>query len=48
MKSLILSTLLTLSAAPVLACETFTLGDLNIEHAWLRTAVQKSATVAAG
>jgi Uncharacterized protein conserved in bacteria len=39
MKSLILSALLTLSAAPVLACETFTLGDLNIEHAWSRATI---------
>lgn len=39
MKSLILSALLTLFAAPVLACETFTLGDLNIEHAWSRATI---------
>jgi hypothetical protein len=39
MKSLILSALLTLSAAPVLACETFTLGDLTINHAWSRATI---------
>ena len=39
MKSLILSALLTLFAAPVLACETFTLGDLTIEHAWSRATI---------
>jgi len=39
MKSLILSALLTLSATPVLACETFTLGDLTIEHAWSRATI---------
>ena len=39
MKSLILSTLLTLSATPVLACETFTLGDLTIDHAWSRATI---------
>jgi hypothetical protein len=39
MKSLILSALLTLSAAPVLACETFILGDLTIEHAWSRATI---------
>ena len=39
MKSLILSALLTLSAAPVLACETVNLGDLNIEHAWSRATI---------
>jgi copper(I)-binding protein len=26
-------------AAPVLACETFTLGDLTIEHAWSRATI---------
>lgn len=39
MKSLILSALLTLSAAPVLACETVTLGDLTIERAWSRATI---------
>ena len=39
MKSLILSALLALSATPVLACETFTLGDLTIEHAWSRATI---------
>jgi copper(I)-binding protein len=39
MKSLILSALLTLSATPVLACETFTLGDLTIDHAWSRATI---------
>ncbi len=39
MKSLILSTLLTLSATPVLACETFTFGDLTIDHAWSRATI---------
>jgi copper(I)-binding protein len=39
MKSLILSALLALSAAPVLACETVTLGDLTIEHAWSRATI---------
>lgn len=42
MKFLILSSVLALSAAPVLACETVTLGDLTIEHAWSR------ATIGAG
>lgn len=36
MKALILFAVLALPAAPVLACETFTLGDLTIEHAWSR------------
>jgi copper(I)-binding protein len=39
MKALILSTVLALPAAPVLACETFTLGDLTIEHAWSRATI---------
>ena len=39
MKSLILSALLALSATPVLACETFTLGDLTIEDAWSRATI---------
>lgn len=38
----ILSAVLLLSATPVLACETVTLGDLTIEHAWSR------ATIGAG
>lgn len=42
MKLLILSSVLALSAAPVLACETVALGDLTIEHAWSR------ATIGAG
>ena len=39
MKALILSAVLALPAAPVLACETFTLGDLTIEHAWSRATI---------
>jgi hypothetical protein len=39
MNRLILSTILALSAAPALACETFTLGDLTIEHAWSRATI---------
>ena len=39
MKALILSAVLALSAAPVLACETFTVGDLTIEHAWSRATI---------
>jgi hypothetical protein len=39
MKSMILSAFLALSAAPVLACETFTLGDLTIDHAWSRATI---------
>jgi periplasmic copper chaperone A len=42
MNRLILSAFLSLSATPVLACESFTLGDLVIEHAWSR------ATIGAG
>lgn len=36
---MILSAFLALSAAPVLACETFTLGDLTIDHAWSRATI---------
>ena len=39
MKALILFAVLALPAAPVLACETFTLGDLTIEHAWSRATI---------
>jgi len=39
MKALILSVLLAVSAVPTLACETFTLGDLTIEHAWSRATI---------
>jgi periplasmic copper chaperone A len=39
MKALILFAVLALSAAPVLACETFALGDLTIEHAWSRATI---------
>lgn len=42
MKRLILTALLSLSATPLLACETYTLGTLSIEHAWSR------ATIGAG
>ncbi len=39
MKALILFAVLAQPAAPVLACETFTLGDLTIEHAWSRATI---------
>ena len=39
MKALILFAVFALPAAPVLACETFTLGDLTIEHAWSRATI---------
>ena len=39
MKALILSAVLALTAAPVLACESFTLGDLTVEHAWSRATI---------
>lgn len=39
MKALILSAVLALPAAPALACETFSLGDLTIEHAWSRATI---------
>ena len=39
MKALILFAVLAFPAAPVLACETFTLGDLTIEHAWSRATI---------
>jgi len=39
MKPLILSIFLTLSASPVLACETFGLGNLTIEQAWTRATI---------
>jgi len=39
MKHLILATLLTLSAPAAFACETFTVGDLSIEHAWSRATI---------
>ncbi|MBA4782148.1 MAG: copper chaperone PCu(A)C [Rhizobiales bacterium] len=39
MKPLILSTVIALFATPLLACETFTLGDLTIEHAWSKATI---------
>jgi len=39
MKTLILSAVLALSASPALACETFTVGDLTVEHAWSRPTI---------
>ena len=42
MRTLIIATALALSAPAALACETFTVGDLTVEHAWSR------ATIGAG
>ncbi|NAZ38262.1 copper chaperone PCu(A)C [Rubellimicrobium sp. CFH 75288] len=42
MRTLILATALALSAPAAFACETFTVGDLTVEHAWSR------ATIGAG
>lgn len=39
MKTLILSTVIALFATPLLACETFTLGDLTIERAWSKATI---------
>lgn len=39
MKPLILSVFFALSAFPVLACETVTVGDMTIEHAWSRATI---------
>jgi copper(I)-binding protein len=38
-KPLILAAGLTLVASTVLACETWTLGDLTIQHAWSRATI---------
>lgn len=39
MKSLFLSTALLLAAPAAFACETFTVGDLTIEHAWSKATI---------
>lgn len=39
MKPLILSALFAFSASPALACETFTVGDLTVVHAWSRVTI---------
>ena len=39
MKTLILATALTMIAPSAFACETFTIGDLTIEHPWSRATV---------
>lgn len=42
MKTLILATALAMTAPAAFACETFTVGNLTVEHAWSR------ATIGAG
>lgn len=42
MKTLILATALAMAAPAAFACETFTVGELTVEHAWSR------ATIGAG
>ena len=39
MRTLIIATALALSAPAALACETFTVGDLTVEHAWSRATI---------
>jgi hypothetical protein len=39
MKSLLLSTALLVVAPAAFACETFTVGDLTIEHAWSKATI---------
>jgi hypothetical protein len=39
MKSLFLSTALLFAAPAAFACETFTVGDLTIEHAWSKATI---------
>jgi copper(I)-binding protein len=39
MKSLFLSTALLLAPPAAFACETFTVGDLTIEHAWSKATI---------
>lgn len=39
MKSFLLASALTLIAPAAFACETFTVGDLTIEHAWSRATI---------
>jgi copper(I)-binding protein len=39
MKPTILSAFFALTAFPALACETFTVGDLTIDHAWSRATI---------
>ena len=39
MKSLLLSAALLLAAPAAFACETFTVGDLTIEHAWSKATI---------
>lgn len=39
MKNLMLATALTLIAPAAFACETFTVGDLTIEHAWSKATI---------
>jgi len=39
MRQLILTTVLSLSATPLLACETYTIGSLSVEHAWSRATI---------
>lgn len=39
MRTPILAALLSLVGLPALACETFTIGNLMIEHAWSRATI---------
>ncbi|MFN4156695.1 MAG: copper chaperone PCu(A)C [Paracoccaceae bacterium] len=39
MKTLILATALAMAAPAAFACETFTVGDLTLEHAWSRATI---------
>ena len=39
MKPTILSAFFALTAFPALACESFTVGDLTIDHAWSRATI---------